>query len=74
MREEINREFGTRIRKRRDKRPRWEVASKAGLSPETIGRYERGEGSPSLADAFKIAAALGCQLSDLLPAEEEAVA
>ena len=72
MREEINREFGKAIRAKRGDRPRWEIAAQCGLSPETIGRYERGEGGPSLTDAFKIAAALGCNVSDLLPAEAAA--
>jgi DNA-binding XRE family transcriptional regulator len=69
MQDEVNKAFGQAIRAKRGSLPRWEIASRCGLSPETIGRYERGEGGPSLADAFKIAAALGCQVSELLPDE-----
>ena len=72
MRDEINKAFGETLRSKRGDRPRWEIASKCDLSPETIGRYERGEGSVSLADAFRIAAALGCNVSELIPEEAAA--
>lgn len=67
----FNRAVGKQIKARRGARPRWRIAADAGLSPDTIGRYERGQGSPNLDDAFRIAAALGCQVSDLIPADVE---
>lgn len=73
VRDEIHAEFGRRLREQRGVRPRWKIASESGISPETIGRYERGDGGPNIADAMRIARALGCKLSDLLP-DAEAVA
>lgn len=39
-----------------------ELAFRAHVSPRLIGRYERGEGEPNIANLVKIADALGAKL------------
>jgi transcriptional regulator with XRE-family HTH domain len=46
-----------------------ELSQKAGLSLDTISRYERGEREPRVSHLQKIAIALGCPARDLLDDE-----
>ena len=59
--------FGSRIVtvRKRDKISQSELASKIGLHPNVLGRYEREEGLPSIEVAAKIAEALGVSLDYL---------
>lgn len=50
---------------------RQELADKVGVHYQTIGYIERGEYSPSLVLAFKIAAALGKKVEQVFSIEEE---
>lgn len=61
---------------RREERkwPRWKLAAATDLSPDTIRRYELGDTAPSIADAIRIAAALGVPLSRLMPNGDEEAA
>lgn len=72
-RELVNRVFGERLKDHRLAAAitRWQVAAKSGLSPDTIGRYERGEGGPSIRDAMRIAEALDVRIEQLLPEQED---
>lgn len=49
-----------------------DLASVAGVSRETVSRIEKGVGSPSLGTAKKLADALNCEVSDLLPVKAAA--
>lgn len=50
---------------------RQELADKVGVHYQTIGYIERGEYSPSLVLALKIAAALGKKVEQVFSLEEE---
>ncbi len=63
------RAYNAALRKRRRAKG-WtqiELAKKAGLSPTSITHYERLINAPSPASAQKIAAALGCEASEIFP-------
>jgi transcriptional regulator with XRE-family HTH domain len=59
--------FGNRLKGIREEKgiKREDIADKVGTSPAIIGRYERGERTPSVDIARKIAAALGVSLDYL---------
>lgn len=45
---------------------RHELADRAGVNYDVIGRIERGDASPSLRTALKVAEALGVSLDELV--------
>lgn len=55
----------SRIRKEH-KTAQGELAEKVGIHPNVLGRYERGEATPSVEMAVKIADALGVSLDYLV--------
>lgn len=50
---------------------RGELAQKVGRSEAAIGKWERGESSPDLSDASKLAAVFGCTTDYLAGITEE---
>lgn len=44
------------------------LARAAGVSPAAVRKIESGENAPSLGTLYALAAALGCEVRDLLPA------
>ena len=65
----LNREFGSRLRERRKKAELSQdgLASAAGLSRTSVVNIERGRQGVSLATIYRLAEALGCASTDLLP-------
>lgn len=61
--------FGLKLRQQRKKAgiTQNELAEKAGVTRIYIGLIERGETSITLEKVYRLADALGCQLTDLLP-------
>lgn len=61
-------DFGNRLKVVRDEKglKREDIANKIGTSPAIIGRYERGERTPSIEIAKKIAEALDVSLDYLV--------
>lgn len=51
----------------------YSLAQKSGVSPQTIGYYERGERRPSMDCLVKLAFGLGLQPSELLRRVEQLV-
>lgn len=66
--------FANRIRETRKAKnvDPTELAFRVGCSTNTLGRYERGESTVSLATARRIAEILEVSLDDLFPVEEQA--
>ncbi len=65
----INRELGQRIQQARRAKG-WtqeDLAHHAGLDFSYVNQLENGKRNPSLSTIYKIAAALGVPLKDLLP-------
>jgi len=64
--------FGARVRAERQRRGLTldELGAEAGVSRATLSNIERGEHSPSLAAAIKVARALGLSLAQLLEVED----
>jgi putative transcriptional regulator len=50
-----------------------DLASGAGASRETIGRYERGERNPSLETALRLAAYLNLTVEELFQLDEDSL-
>ena len=68
----LQKRVGSRVayRRRLSKLTQPELAERVDVATETISRLERGTTLPSLASLDLIAAALGCELSDLFQAEK----
>jgi len=58
--------FGDKVREERGNMSQGELATKAGLHINYIGRLERGEACPSIYIVYKIALALHIRSSDLI--------
>jgi transcriptional regulator with XRE-family HTH domain len=66
--EEVLRRFGSRIKRRR-RALGWnqkELAERTSIQPSRLSRLERGQAVPRLEDQFRLKAALGGSLDDLL--------
>jgi transcriptional regulator with XRE-family HTH domain len=61
--------FGTHLRRLREQRgmTRYRLAKLSGISPEGVGKLERPGSDPKLSTLYKVAAALGVRVCDLLP-------
>jgi len=65
----LNMEFGKKLRSRRKKERMSQdsLATSAGLSRTSIVNVESGRQGVSLATLYRLAGALSCEISDLLP-------
>lgn len=71
--QEWKKEFGHRLQVRSRGKCNYlknDLAEATGLSPKTISRYMRGERVPDAINLQKLADALHCDVSELLPDEE----
>lgn len=68
MKDEINRRFGEALREKREAKglKRHELAVQLGVTPDTIGNYERGENGPTLSRALAISRILDVRLVDMI--------
>ncbi len=71
--EEIRKGLGKRIRflRKSERLTQEQLAEKAGLCYKYIGEIERGEVNPSLKSMVEVAAALGVNIQNLFPTEED---
>jgi len=58
--------FGDKVKEERGNMSQEELAAKAGVHRNYIGRLERGEACPSIYIVYKIALALKIKTSDLM--------
>jgi transcriptional regulator with XRE-family HTH domain len=61
--------FGAHLRRLREQKgmTRYRLAKLSGISPEGISKLERAGSDPKLSTLYRVAAALGVQVCDLLP-------
>lgn len=67
--QELAEAFGLKVRERRKRTgtTQKELAEEIGVTRVYMGLIERGDTSITLAKVYKLAAALNCDVSDLLP-------
>jgi transcriptional regulator with XRE-family HTH domain len=67
IRDQVARRFGNALRAGRDRAglTREQLAERSTVDLQSIGRYERGERAPGLAEALLLARAVGVSLDDL---------
>jgi transcriptional regulator with XRE-family HTH domain len=61
--------FGTHLRRLREQRgmTRYRLAKLSGITPEGVNRLERPGSDPKLSTLYKVAAAFGVRVCELLP-------
>ena len=68
---QLNQFVGKRIKEERSKKKmsQKELADKIGVQNSTLSQYEHGKSEPNQEILFKIASALGINVSDLIPSD-----